>query len=77
VDHAVVAQAGHEKRERSRRGTTDQALVCMSGFPNKLSATPARVHRPAPALGEHTDQVLGDLGYDADRIAALRSDGVL
>jgi len=46
--------------------------VRMTGFPVKLSATPAKIHRAAPALGEHTDQVLADLGYDAERIAALR-----
>ena len=32
--------------------------VRMTGFPIKLSATPARLRRPAPALGEHTDAVL-------------------
>ncbi len=32
--------------------------VRMTGFPIKFSETPARVHRPAPALGEHTDEVL-------------------
>jgi crotonobetainyl-CoA:carnitine CoA-transferase CaiB-like acyl-CoA transferase len=51
--------------------------VRMTGFPIKFSATPARLQRPAPALGEHTDQVLRDLGYDASRIAALRSRGVV
>jgi CoA:oxalate CoA-transferase len=51
--------------------------VRMTGFPVKLSATPARLYRPAPALGEHTDAVLTDLGYDAERIAALRAAGVL
>ena len=33
--------------------------------------------RPAPGMGEHTDEVLRDLGYDDDRIAALRSTGAL
>ncbi|MGE0844151.1 MAG: CoA transferase, partial [Pseudonocardia sp.] len=33
--------------------------------------------RAAPAMGEHTDAVLRGLGYDDDRIAALRAAGVL
>lgn len=32
---------------------------------------------PAPALGEHTDEILRDLGYAPERIAGLRKDGVL
>ena len=46
--------------------------VRMTGFPIKLSATPARLRHPAPALGEHTDAVLRDLGYGAERIVALK-----
>jgi len=43
----------------------------------RLSRTPATVGVP-PLRGEHTDHVLGDLlAYPADRIAALRSEGVL
>jgi crotonobetainyl-CoA:carnitine CoA-transferase CaiB-like acyl-CoA transferase len=51
--------------------------VRMTGFPVKLSATPAQLRRPAPALGEHTDEVLRHLGYDAARIAGLKDRGVL
>jgi crotonobetainyl-CoA:carnitine CoA-transferase CaiB-like acyl-CoA transferase len=51
--------------------------VRMTGFPIKLSATPARLRRPAPALGEHTDAVLTDLGYDAERIAALKEHKII
>ena len=51
--------------------------VRMTGFPVKLSATPAQLRRPAPQLGEHTDAVLGALGYSADRIATLRERGIV
>ncbi len=43
----------------------------------RLSATPGGTDWPGPALGEHTEQVLGALGLDAARIAQLREDGVI
>jgi len=51
--------------------------VRMTGVPFKLSATPAAVRTPPPLLGQHTDEVLGWLGYDAAEVAALRDDGVV
>lgn len=46
------------------------------GNPIKLSRTAAETFAPAPALGQDTDAVLGEiLGYDASRIAALREKG--
>src|SRR5262249_24102683 len=46
-------------------------------FPVQMSGTPAQVATPPPELGEHTDEVLRGLGYDAAAIAALRRDGVI
>ncbi len=52
-------------------------LVRMLGFPMKLSETPCQVRRPAPDLGEHSDEILAGLGYSADAVAALRGAGVI
>ena len=38
----------------------------------RFDATPATIRRPAPMLGEHTDEVLGELGLSRDEITALR-----
>jgi crotonobetainyl-CoA:carnitine CoA-transferase CaiB-like acyl-CoA transferase len=45
--------------------------------PARFSKTPQEPGGLAPALGEHTEAVLAELGYDADGIAALRADGAI
>jgi crotonobetainyl-CoA:carnitine CoA-transferase CaiB-like acyl-CoA transferase len=35
------------------------------------------VRRGAPGLGEHTDEVLGELGYDPDELTSLRDAGAI
>ena len=60
---------------------TDHAVfgkVKMQNVFPKLSETPGAVRWPGPALGEHTDAVLGEeLGMSAEKIAALRAGGVI
>ena len=45
--------------------------------PLKLSATPTRVTRPPPLLGQHTDEVLAEIGVGAAELAVLRGLGVV
>ena len=45
--------------------------------PIRLSRTPAAVVTPTPERGDHTDEVLGELGLDASQIARLRADKVV
>jgi len=45
--------------------------------PMKLSATPVQLRRAPPLLGQHTDEVLMELGLDAAQVLALRTSGVV
>lgn len=50
--------------------------VRMPRHPARFGATPAHLTKDAPTLGQHTDEILGELGH-ADRIAELRAAGVI
>ncbi len=43
----------------------------------RLTETPATIRHRAPTLGEHTDEILGGLGYTGEEIAAFRADRVV
>jgi formyl-CoA transferase len=47
------------------------------GTPLKMSETPLDVRRRAPLLGEHTDEILREIGYSAAEIDALRLDAAV
>lgn len=47
----------------------------VPGNPVKMGATPAVVRRPAPGLGEHTQEVLAEIGYSPEEVAALLDGG--
>ena len=68
VRHLGLAQGVHSHE----RG--DIELV---GQPIVMSRTPSRMRTPPPLMGEHTEEILRELGYDDDGIAALRADEVI
>jgi crotonobetainyl-CoA:carnitine CoA-transferase CaiB-like acyl-CoA transferase len=51
--------------------------IVMPGAPYRHSATPWRIRKRAPRLGEDTDRVLGTLGFAPVEIAQLRASGVI
>ena len=48
----------------------------MTGPLVQMSETPLEASASSPALGEHTDELLRDLGYSADDVQGLRDAGV-
>jgi crotonobetainyl-CoA:carnitine CoA-transferase CaiB-like acyl-CoA transferase len=42
-----------------------------------MSRTPPSIDLPPPMLGEHTEEILADLGYDSARIVALKNQGAI
>ena len=59
----MVVQVEHPGLERR---------VSIAGIPVKMSDTPGRIARRAPLAGEHTDEILREIGLDDARIDGLR-----
>lgn len=78
----TVAQALDSAEARARgmivevEGADGEPLPLL-GPALKLSASPARVRRPPPALGEHTDEVLAELGFAQAEVLGLLKSGVV
>jgi crotonobetainyl-CoA:carnitine CoA-transferase CaiB-like acyl-CoA transferase len=54
-----------------------QDALELVASPMKLSTTPVQLRRAPPLLGQHTDEVLAEMGLGADEIHTLRAQGVL
>jgi crotonobetainyl-CoA:carnitine CoA-transferase CaiB-like acyl-CoA transferase len=62
--------------ELDQPGATEP--VRTLGVPVKLSRTPGNPHRlPGPSLGEHTEALLAEAGFDAEQIGALVETGAV
>lgn len=51
--------------------------ISVTSAPYKLSRSPAKLHSPPPQLGQHSSEILGELGYSEADILALREAGVI
>jgi len=74
LDDAHI-RAAHLLEEREHPSL--DRTVPLAPTPIELSETPGSYRRPAPRLGEHTDEILAGLGYNAAEIAALHAEGVV
>ncbi|MBW8854580.1 MAG: CoA transferase, partial [Bradyrhizobium sp.] len=74
LDHAHIRAAGF-MQDVDYPGLPKPAPVARAAV--RLSETPGEITTRPPMLGEHTDRVLTELGYDAAAIAVLRQDGIV
>jgi CoA:oxalate CoA-transferase len=51
--------------------------IKYAGAPFKVAETPWRVSRPAPLLGQHNEEVYGELGYSKENLVRLRERGII
>jgi crotonobetainyl-CoA:carnitine CoA-transferase CaiB-like acyl-CoA transferase len=72
IDDAVEDAHFREREIIVEAPDDDLGRVPMHNIVPRLSATPGVWRRPAPALGEHTEEILREAGFDAAGIAALR-----
>jgi alpha-methylacyl-CoA racemase len=75
LDEALESELVREREMVVSYEQPELGEVRQLGFPIKLSQTPATIARPAPALGEHTAEVLAESGYSAEEVQALEESG--
>ena len=75
IDEALDSELVREREMVVEMEQPGFGPVRQLGAPVKMSRTPADPTRPAPAFGEHTDEVLSEAGYSAEEIAAMKESG--
>jgi crotonobetainyl-CoA:carnitine CoA-transferase CaiB-like acyl-CoA transferase len=77
VPEALEAPETGQREMVVEVGADGSGPLRLLGIPVKLSATPGKIRRRPPALGEHTAEVLSEIGYDSRTIETLRERGAI
>jgi crotonobetainyl-CoA:carnitine CoA-transferase CaiB-like acyl-CoA transferase len=77
LDEALDSQLVRDRQMVVEMEQPELGAVRLLGLPVKLSRTPGDVTRPAPALGEHTADVLTEAGFSSEDVAALIDSGAV
>ncbi|QXC62674.1 CoA transferase [Aquihabitans sp. G128] len=72
-----MAEAPEHPHIAHRQTFTEVAGVTQPSPAPRFSRTPGSIDRPPPHAGQHTDEVLGEWGLDAARIAELKASGAI
>jgi formyl-CoA transferase len=74
---ALLNKALNTIESVANEGAKKQTHLLTVASPLRLMGTPPVLHHAPPRLGEHTDEVLAELGLDSGKVAALRDRGVV
>lgn len=66
-ENEMIVEVDHPKAGRLK----------LVGVPAKFSKTPGSIRLAPPLVGEHTDEILGEIGYSSEQIEELRRAGVV
>ncbi len=77
LDEALNSEYARERNMVLFDGSVGHGKPIGLGFAAKLAGTPASLRSAPPKFGEHTDKILGELGYSIDRIEKFREDDAI
>ena len=77
IDEALEQPHVKEREVVVKHQHSQEGLVSQFSFPVKFSNYKFEIYQPAPLLGEHTNAILKELGYENDEVLKLKQDGIV